>query len=95
MINRNIKSLLILLKDYIELNDISTYGLCRVCHSLYANLIISSNEYSELEYFINHNRPKWYQKYYSYKERDSVYFWKWGDFKIRLKWINYQIRKIN
>ena len=44
------------------------------------------------------HRPKVFEKFYNYKQVFSssfLFFWKPGNDKIRVKWLNYQINKLN
>jgi len=97
LIERGIKTLLILLRDAIISDKYSdSLGLCNMTHCLLFDGTLNTYEYVTLNRFLSINRPKKPYKNYDELRKEyctSLYWWKQGDFKVRLKFINKLIRK--
>lgn len=66
------------------------------------NIFFSCREitYEEKQFlliFILQNKPKIFKKFYNYLQNflGSDYFWPPENNEIRIKWLNYQINKLN
>lgn len=73
-------------------------GLCFYLKKLYLEKNITYREHLLLRDYIYMHRPKVFEKFYNYKQVFSssfLFFWKPGNDKIRVKWLNYQINKLN
>jgi len=91
--SRDLKTLLELLLEEVKSNLYSGMCNCRGC--MYYKNIITSLEYDILWDFIYYNRPKWYQYGYSFKQRNSAYWWKQGKVKPRVKFLKHWIKKLS
>ena len=82
---RSIKELLrIVLKNI----DNHVLGLCHLVRQLYRNNIINIDELILLLNYIMNHRPN-----NTYKEMGSVYFWKRGEKKPRIEWLEKHIKR--
>ena len=94
---RSIKELLEVMLDN---KDFFRSGLCQWSSSLYARDVITSDELRILKEYIRSNRPPFYENFalfvHTIFERnypESHYYWKDGEIKPRLKWIQKHIAK--
>jgi hypothetical protein len=89
---RTIKELLELM---LENKGLFTHGLCKWILLLYFNDEISRKEYLTLMNYIENNRPSILSSLNCFlSQASSAYYWKEGDIKPRIKWIQKHI-KIN
>lgn len=91
--NRDLKTLLELLLEEVESNLYS--GMCALRHTLINKDIITYSEGNILWSFLFYNRPKWDQYGYSFRQRNSSYWWKYGDKKPRIKFLKHWIKKLS
>ena len=89
-----------LLLSYIENNNNPRCsGLCVYINDFFYQdeSPLSFQDRMFLREYINKNRPKIFRKFYSFKQyfKNSDYFWEPGNDEIRIKWLNYQINKLN
>ena len=91
-----IKELLALLRSYVEPeNDFR--GLCRSTRLMFWDKLISEDAYLLLEDYIRDNKPRIFQKHFSYIAwiTYSLYYWLPADSKKpRLRWLDSQIKKL-
>jgi hypothetical protein len=71
----------------------SVFGLCHATTEAWADHIFTEWERVILYRYIYKNRPKWYQKHYSFLSRRSNYFWKPKLWLPRILWLEYRIEK--
>ena len=88
---RNIKELLIILRDNEQL---FRTGLCGLSWMLKESRQITPEEYHELKFFIENNRPRWYSIHYSILKCRSQFYWIQSYWAPRKKWLNSQIKKL-
>lgn len=69
-------------------------GLCDVVTTMRLKGLITSDETTSLLHYIRVNRPKWYQKHYSWSQRHSGFHWKPYLWLPRVLWLNDQIYKM-
>lgn len=92
---RTIKELLIILRDHIIAENPYEEGICFYIADLMYNDLITFKEFIILRNFMHENRPLYGDKFYRHRHRAdvSIYYWKYGDFKIRVQWLNHKINK--
>jgi hypothetical protein len=88
---RTIKELLEIMLDN---KDLFKYGLCSWVGLLYSYNRISNKEYLTLMEYIENNRPFMLSSISTMCEiiKHSGYYWKEGDIKPRIKWIQKHIK---
>ena len=69
-------------------------GLCHAIGLMHNDSLINIYQASLLKEYIIKHRPKWYQKHYSFKQRNSDYYWPIGLWLPRILWLNDQIYKL-
>lgn len=74
--------------------DTCCSGLCSYLYRLAKKEVFSSEEYWLLCDYVDENRPSWYSRHYSYKQRHSLYYWPEYEWYPREKWIKSQIQKL-
>jgi hypothetical protein len=84
--NRAIKTLLQLMLDN---QDLFKSGLCNWSDKLPINY----EEWRTLKKYIKENRPSMFSSTNAFLHCTDCYYWKIGDIKPRLKWINKHIQK--
>lgn len=80
-----------LLKLMLEHKDRFLSGLCLWVSEMYMNDIITYQEAVLLQNYINGNRPFWNRFF----KGDISFWWKKGQIKPRIKWINKHIKKLS
>lgn len=85
MKQRTIKELLILLREYIVEQD-NFFGMCSEINEMYCLDLISNKESKILENYLKNNKPE--NAFY------DDYWWKEGDKKLRLDWIDEQLKNL-
>lgn len=95
--DRDIKKLLELVLRRVEGIPFTHYncGLCIIAYQLYTMGFFHISEYDKVKEYIENNRPKFYQKYYSYEYRNTGFYWDTTDKEIRIKWLKYHIKKLS
>lgn len=89
---RSIKELLELM---LSQKQLYRSGLCRWVQDMHSNDIISWEESDVLFLYIQANRPSAFSSINAFKCRDTPIYWKLGDIKPRLKWLEKHIKKLN
>lgn len=93
MENKAYVHLLELLRNHIQTKGLR-YGLCATVVRLwYDSPDIYIVDIVELQQYILRNRPKWYQKGYSFRHRNDSFFWEPGEVEPRIAWLNRHIKK--
>ena len=93
METRNIKILLLYLFNRINWVKDFEHGLCYHVFWLCEDNEINNIECSLLLEYIRHNRPKWYQRGYSFWWSASNFYWKPNERSPRVKWLKHHIKK--
>ena len=88
---RNIKELLQVMLDN---QNLFKEGLCCWNTELYLSCLITMEERDTLRDYILNNRPSMFSSIEAFVSRNSCYYWKCGDVKPRIKWLNRQINKL-
>ena len=72
-------------------------GICIHVKYLFSCGEITYDEKQFLLTFILQNKPKIFKKFYNYLQNflGSYYFWPPKNKEVRIKWLNYQINKLN
>ena len=107
MKNKELKNLLILLRDYMVENwmDKEFSGICKAAYRMYALDIINSNQHSILVKFLGKNLPvRKYRLDYLYitnrfygdyvTSKGDEFCWKPFNLKPRINWLDKQIKKL-
>jgi hypothetical protein len=83
-----------LLEVMLENKDLFNKGLCYWADKLYYRNIITASERSKLKNYIDENRPFMLSSISTMCEiiKHSGYYWKEGDIKPRIKWIQKHIK---
>jgi hypothetical protein len=90
MKERNIKELLQLMMDN---QGLFCAGLCVWTNILFYQSIISISECFILREYIKSNRPSMFSSFDAFIHSIEGYYWKQGDIKPRIKWIQKHIKK--
>ena len=99
---KTIKELLIIVRDNIQQDILFTDGICLETYRLHAENIIDYDEYYLLVEFLNNNTPltknviidRILELNFT-KPLDATYWWKYGDKKPRIKWLNKHIKRLS
>lgn len=82
------KELLEIILNHIDLMS-SNEGLCGLIGALFIRKYIYMIEYDELRKYVGLNRP------FSYRTPYGAYYWKPGEKKPRIKWLEKHIKKLS
>jgi hypothetical protein len=82
------------LEVMLENKDLFNKGLCNWAEKLYYRNIITGSEQSKLKNYIDENRPFMLSSISTMCEiiKHTDYYWKEGDIKPRIKWIQKHIK---
>jgi len=69
-------------------------GLCYWAAWMHHCELITENEFDTLLSYISDNRPSTFSSIPAFKNLDSAYYWKYGDIKPRVKWLEKQINSL-
>lgn len=105
MKNKELKDLLILLRDHMVENKDECSGICKAAYCMYTLDIINSNQHSILVKFLGKNLPvRKYRLDYIYitnrfygdyvTSKGDEFCWKPFNLKPRLNWLDKQIKKL-
>lgn len=99
---RTIKELLVILKEQVETMEVRVFtGLCKTNEMTLRKRVFNPNEYQIVHAYLMKNSPGLLrQAMISYKHMDRVdrkvgYWWKEGEIKPRLKWLDKQINSLS
>ena len=90
---RNIKELLEIVLEYIETTTDQYHGLCLASIRCQIESKISVYQKNVLLGYIKNNRPKIFQKGFSFGNIGHAYYWEVGDKAPRIKWLKQHIEK--
>ena len=83
------------IKDILELalirKDLLITGLCDLSNKLLISNVITLEQKEIFQYYIDNNRPSKYSSISAWNSRNSAFYWKKGNKKIRIKWIKKNI----
>ena len=76
----------------IDNHELFKTGLCPLAHRMYKHDIINGGEKYKLKDYIHAHRPK-KGKHYDPSQKDSIFYWNYGEWLPRLAWLKDQIKK--
>jgi hypothetical protein len=82
-----------LLELMLENQQFFKSGLCRWIENMYRRGIITEAECYRLEYYLSQNKPITFYKIL--RMNNNRYWWRIGDIKPRIKWIEKHIKKLS
>jgi len=100
---RNLKRLLILVRDTIKDKNIRFIGTCHTSSVLLEKKMISYNDWIEIKHFIEAYRPGIFSRHFCFFNsipgqmilgRNNAFYWKKYKREPRIKWLNYHINKL-